>query len=207
MYVHSYRICKCEFPSVRVCVCKRVGQGCPCSSVCGSHDSLGWHIHLCLFAKFDFKYLSHHTSWLKQIAGKVLLSVKHVVRRMEALEGTSMFHLVKYMTGSVCATTALFKTGGWYRGKNLLKCILPIEQRWKEVFRYEMPFIVLCVQLQTVCTSYCERHFYCFESKFVLVLWHCNAYNAAMRSNSQASFWRPQCMKNSTIQKMWVKPV
>lgn len=85
-----------------LCVCgyKRV-QGRPCTSVCGSHDSLGWHIHLCLFAKFDFKYLSHHTSWLKQIAGKVLLSVKHVVRRMEALEGTSMFHLVKYMTGEV----------------------------------------------------------------------------------------------------------
>lgn len=88
----------------RVCVCvllysyKRVVQGRPRGSECGSPDSLGCHIHLCLFAKFDFKYLSHHTSWLKQIAGKVLLSVKHVVRRMEVLEATSMFHLVKYMT-------------------------------------------------------------------------------------------------------------
>lgn len=85
-----------------------VWQGHPCFSVCSSHDSPGWHIHLCLFAKFDFKYLSHHTSWLKQIAGKVLLSVKHVVRRMEALEGTSMFHLVKYMTGKCMCNYSTF---------------------------------------------------------------------------------------------------
>lgn len=94
---------------VHLCVCVDiVWQGRPCISVCGSHDSPGWHIHLCLFAKFDFKYLSHHTSWLKQIAGKVLLSVKHVVRRMEALEGTSMFHLVKYMSGKCMCNYSTF---------------------------------------------------------------------------------------------------
>lgn len=101
-------MCVCLCASVRMCGYKRVRQGRPCTSVCGSHDSLGWHIHLCLFAKFDFKYLSHHTSWLKQIAGKVLLSVKHVVRRMEALEGTSMFHLVKYMTGKCMCNYSTF---------------------------------------------------------------------------------------------------
>lgn len=82
-----------------MCVCvSLLWQERPCIPVWGSCDSLGGHIHLCLFAKFDFKYLSHHTSWLKQIAGKVLLSVEHAVRGMAALERTSMFHLLKYMT-------------------------------------------------------------------------------------------------------------
>lgn len=105
------RYCTVMYMSVFVhqCVCVDVlWQGHPCFSECSSHDSPGWHIHLCLFAKFDFKYLSHHTSWLKQIAGKVLLSVKHVVRRMEALEGTSMFHLVKYMTGKCMCNYSTF---------------------------------------------------------------------------------------------------
>lgn len=103
------RYCAVMYISVFVHQCVDVvWQGHPCFSVCSSHDSPGWHIHLCLFAKFDFKYLSHHTSWLKQIAGKVLLSVKHVVRRMEALEGTSMFHLVKYMTGKCMCNYSTF---------------------------------------------------------------------------------------------------
>lgn len=128
MYVHLQVYCTvylCVCVSVWMCGCERVGRGdVPCSSALGSHDSPGWHIHLCLFAKFDFKYLSRHTSWLKQIAGKVLLSVKHVVRRMEALEGTSMFHLAKYMTEEVYVQPQHFSTQeGDNGGKNFLKCI------------------------------------------------------------------------------------
>lgn len=127
-YVHLQVYCTvylCVCVSVWMCGCERVGRGdVPCSSALGSHDSPGWHIHLCLFAKFDFKYLSRHTSWLKQIAGKVLLSVKHVVRRMEALEGTSMFHLAKYMTEEVYVQPQHFSTQeGDNGGKNFLKCI------------------------------------------------------------------------------------
>lgn len=59
---------------------------------------LGYDIHLCLFAKFDFKYLQCHKSWLKQITGKVLLSENWLVRRMAPLEAASMFYLVKYKT-------------------------------------------------------------------------------------------------------------
>lgn len=124
--IYRYTVlCICVCVSVWMCGCERVGRGdVPCSSALGSHDSPGWHIHLCLFAKFDFKYLSRHTSWLKQIAGKVLLSVKHVVRRMEALEGTSMFHLAKYMTEEVYVQPQHFSTQeGDNGGKNFLKCI------------------------------------------------------------------------------------
>lgn len=156
----------CLCAHVRMCGYKRAKQWRPCSSVCGSHDSLGCHIHLCLFAKFDFKYLSHHTSWLKQIAGKVLLSVKHVVRRMEALEGTSMFHLVKYMTmGSVCAATALFTTGGWYRSKTffLQSKVEASVLRWN-VFHHTLSEAVYCI-----CTFTFKGHVYCLQScKFVL---------------------------------------
>lgn len=83
--------------AVRVCV-RSAATPLVFECVSSSAGSPRCHIHLCLFAKFDFKYLWHHTSWLEQIAGKVLLSVKQAARRMEALEGTSMFHLVKCMT-------------------------------------------------------------------------------------------------------------
>lgn len=113
MHVYSTGAIYVSVMHMRTCVCryKRVRQGRPCTLV-APYDSPGCHIHLCLFAKFDFKYLSRHTSWLKQIAGKVLLSVEHVVRRMEALEGTSMFHLVKYMTGKCMCNYSTFKTMG-----------------------------------------------------------------------------------------------
>lgn len=104
-------VCCAPFVPVRISGYESILQGRPCSLVCGSHDSLGVHIHLCLFAKFDFKYLLHHTSWLKQIGGKVLLSVEQVVRRMETLEGTSMFHLVKYMTEKYMCKHNTFETG------------------------------------------------------------------------------------------------
>lgn len=66
---------------------------------------LGYDIHLCLFAKFDFKYLQCHKSWLKQITRKVLLSENWLVRRMAPLEAASMFYLVKYKTIRYTATT------------------------------------------------------------------------------------------------------
>lgn len=106
----TYSDAHTTYTCMLVCVwIKSFLWGHPCTSKRRSHDSLGCHIHLCLFAKFDFKYLSHHTSWLKQIAGKVLLSVKHVVRRMEALEGTSMFHLVKYTSVECICNYSSFK--------------------------------------------------------------------------------------------------
>lgn len=66
---------------------------------------LGYDIHLCLFAKFDFKYLQCHKSWLKQITRKVLLSENWLVRRMAPLEAASMFYLVKYKTIRYTAAT------------------------------------------------------------------------------------------------------
>ena len=137
LYCVCVCVCMCVCVCVCVCVCgcvdvRESGGDVPCSSVRGSRDSLGWHIHLCLFAKFDFKYLSRHTSWLKQIAGKVLLSVKHVVRRMEALEGTSMFHLAKYMTEEVYVQPQHFST---QEGDNGVKTFSSAFGGGEQVFR------------------------------------------------------------------------
>lgn len=144
-----YTVCVCI--SVPACGYKGIWKGRPCTLESGSHDSLGCHIHLRLFAKFDFKYLSHHTSWLKQIAGKVLLSGKHVVRRMEVLEETSMFHLVKYMTGKCMCNYSSFQTGGWYRSTTFWSLFFLWRKGGRGVFWDEILFIRIFLQLYNVC--------------------------------------------------------
>jgi len=84
---------------------------------------LGYDIHLCLFAKFDFKYLQCHKSWLKQITCKVLLSENWLVRRMAPLEAASMFYLVKYKTiRYTAATLSSFK-----QSEKVKACSLSLE--------------------------------------------------------------------------------